>query len=107
MYCCSRIVLYISRRDSSIIKKHNENAKNAIMLPNTIALTKSTTIDTSVPEGGVSKPGKTSFTELKAPKSFNISSNNEDEISRTITTVKDEESHEKGDSSLLRSASPE
>jgi hypothetical protein len=86
--------------------KHNKNAKKAILPPNTVALTNSTTIDTSVPEGGISKAGETSFTELKAPESFNILLSNEDEISRTITNANDEESHEKGDSSLLRSASP-
>ncbi len=86
--------------------KHNESAKKAIMPPNTVALTKPTTIDTSVPEGGTSKAAETSLTELKAPESYNILSSNGDEISRMITTAQDEESHEKGDSSLLRSASP-
>ena len=52
--------------------KHTKSAKKAIMPPNTVALTKSTTIDTSVPEGGISKAGETSFTELKDPESFNI-----------------------------------
>ena len=87
--------------------KHTESAKKAIIPPNTVALTKSTTIDTSVPEGGISKAGETSLTELKDPESFNILSSNEDEISRKINNSNDEESREKGDSSLLKSASPE
>ena len=87
--------------------KHNESAKKAIIPPNIVALTKSTTIDTSVPEGGISKAGETSLTELKDPESFNIFSSNEDEISRKINNSNDEESREKGDSSLLKSASPE
>ena len=87
--------------------KHNKNAKNAIISPITAALTNATTIDTSVPEGGISNAGEMSLTESKAPESFNILSSNGDDISRMISTAKDEESHEKGDSSLLRSASPE
>ena len=76
------------------------------MPPNTVALTKSTTTDNPVPEGGISNAGETSFTESKASESFNILSSNEDEIFRMITTAKEKESNEKGDSSLLRSASP-
>ena len=87
--------------------KHNKNDKKAINPPNTIALTNVTTIDTSVPEGGISNAAEMTLTESKAPESFNILSSNGDEISRMITTAQDEESHEKDDSSLLRSASPE
>jgi len=64
--------------------KYNKNAKKAIIPPNAVALTNSTTIDTSIPEGGISNAGEMPFMESKAPKSFNILSSNEDEISIAI-----------------------
>ena len=78
--------------------QHNENAKKSVIPLNTVALTNSTTIDTTIPERGISNAGETCLMELKGPES-------EDEISRLMTTAKDEEPHEKSDSSLLRSAS--
>ena len=85
--------------------EENKNAKEAIITPNSIALTNTTAINTSIPEGGISNPGKISQAESKAAESSSNLPSPENEVTRVRATANDEESNEESHKKVMQQSS--